>query len=214
VHVCARVFVHVCASTGQKEKGTSQRPPATSIVSLNSNKCPPAPSLSFSFSFSSSSSSSASLQGRDSRSGDSRSWFGAPLGRLPRIPSEHCGAHAAAACAPQCFLARRPELIHAQVSCGSGRVKCALEGLGSQLPLEFVGVLIARVSRRRAALLVCLGSGHRRVPWFFSGSAPLRWGGSEQTDSETIDNRSVLWWRIPTGALMVPSGLSSLMLLR
>ena len=83
-----------------------------------------------------------------------------------------------------------------------------------QLPLEFVRVMIARVARRRAALLVCLGSGHRRVPWFFSGSASLRWGGSAQTDSETIDNRSVLWWRIPTGALMVPSGLSSLMLRR
>jgi len=96
--VCARVRTRVCR-TGQKDNGTSQRPPASSIVSLNSDKRPPSPSLSFSFSFFSSSSSSASLQGRDSRLGDSRSWFAAPLGRLPRIPSEHSGAHAAAACA-------------------------------------------------------------------------------------------------------------------
>ena len=75
--VCARVRTRVCR-TGQKDNGTSQRPPASSIVSLNSDKRPPSPSLSFSFSFCSSSSSSASLQGRD------RDWVSLEVGSRPR----------------------------------------------------------------------------------------------------------------------------------
>jgi hypothetical protein len=155
--VCARARACVractCVRAQERRRGTSQRPPASSIVSMNSNKCPPSPSLSFSVS---SSSSSASLQGRD------RDWVILEVGSRPRSAASlkfrvSTAAHTQVLCV-RAVLPGTP--AGADTRAGflwQGQSEVRPPRSWQQLPLEFVRVMIARVARRRAALLVCLG---------------------------------------------------------